>query len=556
MTVRLLLAALVLAVLPAASASAQDLDPSQIFFPVQVTDDLHYTDTYGDCRDGCSRGHLGVDIMTPQMTPVFAAQGGTIAAYRDYCNDEGSYCSYYLLLSGDDGRSYFYVHLNDDTPGRPSGTCDHAGGYDNAVAPRLFDAYQAGQLKGLRVERGEHLGYAGSAGAGCGVDHLHFEVWEGHGWTTHYSDSLNPYPIAKAAQDAGNYWDASWPTPNDPIGRLAGPDRYATSAELSAAAFDSSDTVVLAPGDRFVEALIAAPLAAAMKAPVLLTRGGEAEELVTDTVIEEINRLGATYAVVVGGTDRVGSGLEQELDDATAITADRVRRISGDDESSLSAAVAKEVLSVHGIAVPSSGTKDRDQAQSEGSGTVSPLLAAGTHPKDQGWPDALAASVLAARQLSPVLLTPHDRLDDEIARVLSADGIGEVRVVGGPNTVSEDVVTSIQDLDRSVRRLAGPDRYATALTVADEVVADGALTRDLVVATGQKFPDALAAGPALARTDRTLILVHGSEPLERVRDWVTARAAKIDSVTSAGGKNSVSPTVLLRVGQWAYNEPQ
>jgi putative cell wall-binding protein len=546
---RFLLFVLLLGLVPLAPAYAADVDPSQVFFPVQVTDELSYTDTYGECRDGCSRGHLGVDLMTPQMTPVFAAQSGSIYAYRDYCNEEGTYCSYYLLLAGDDGRSYFYVHLNDDTPGRPSGTCDHAGGYDNAVAPRLFDAYQAGQLKGLRVERGEHIGYAGSAGAGCGVDHIHFEVWNGIGWQTHYSDSQNPYPIVKAAHDAGNYWDASWPTPAVPYDRISGADRYATSAALSKATFDTSDTVVIAPGDEFVAALVGAPLAAAMHAPTLLVRSGSDGQLVPDSIRGEIERLGATYAVVIGGHDRVGPGLEDELVASTGLTRDRIRRIGGADAGELSANVAEQVLAVHGIAVGA-----RSSANAGDGATVAPLLAAGTHPKDQGWPDALAASVLASRQLAPVLLTPHDSLHPAVARVIDADGISEVRISGGPQTVTDGVASAIEDRGVPTRRLAGDDRYATALVVAEEVLADGAALTDLVVATGLKFPDALAAGPALAATDRPMILVHGEQPLDLVRQWVQERAADIETVTAAGGPNTVFEDVLRTVAQWAWTD--
>ena len=190
------------ALLSAAAAATADVDPGRIFFPVREVGSLTYGDSYGDPRGG-GRTHLGVDLMADQMTPVFAARTGEIVDHEDRCDGVGGACTYYLLLRGDDGRMYFYVHLNEDTPGRPAG-CDHAGGVENAFAPRLHDAWRAGELDGLRVRRGEHLGWTGSSGnAGCGVDHLHFEVWEGTDWSTRGSGSLNPYPIVRAARDAG-----------------------------------------------------------------------------------------------------------------------------------------------------------------------------------------------------------------------------------------------------------------------------------------------------------------------------------------------------------------
>ena len=185
------------------AAAAADVDPDEIFFPIQAIDSLTWTDSYGAPRGG-GRRHLGVDLMTGQMTPVFAAEAGEIFDYEDRCDGPGGACTYYLLLRGDDGRMYFYVHLNEDTPGRPAG-CDHAGGIGNAYAPRLHDAWEAGELEGLRIERGEHLGWTGSSGnAGCGADHLHFEVWEGTDWSRRGPGSLNPWPIVNAARKAGN----------------------------------------------------------------------------------------------------------------------------------------------------------------------------------------------------------------------------------------------------------------------------------------------------------------------------------------------------------------
>ena len=199
--------------LASAAAHAAAAEPGTIFFPIQAVESLAYVDSYGDPRGG-GRSHLGVDLMAAQMTPVFAAEAGEVFDYEDGCDAAG--CRYYLLLRGDDGRMYFYVHLNEDTPGRPAG-CDHAGGIENAYAPRLHEAWRNGELRGLEVERGEHLGYVGSSGnAPCRVDHLHFEAWEGSDWSTHRSGSLDPHPIVRAAHEAGHVHGPEWSAGPEP----------------------------------------------------------------------------------------------------------------------------------------------------------------------------------------------------------------------------------------------------------------------------------------------------------------------------------------------------
>jgi putative cell wall-binding protein len=569
---RLILLALAASLVTALPATAADRDPNQAFFPVQVVDGMNYTDSYGDCRSGCSRSHLGVDIMAPQMTPVFAAADGVVYDADGTC-EVGQACSAYaLLVDGYDGRMYFYVHLNNDTPGRPNG-CDRAGGMDNAFAPALVDHYRAhGTMNGYRVTRGEHLGYVGSSGnAGCRVDHLHFEIWQGEGWSGHGwgQGSMNPYPIVKAAQDAGNVWGPEWP--GVPTARIAGADRILTAVELSRTAFDRAQSVVIAPATQYQEALMAAPLAAALGGPVLLA-WPSGEGAVNDELAAEVNRLGAEYAVLVGNTDRLGAEVAEQLAARTNLAAGNIRRLSGPDVATLSANVAEMVLAAHGIAPPAKSTASaspspeptedeadgsddlrdllplmsaKTQASADGgTAAVAPLLAAGSHPSGLGWPDALAASLLGARQVAPVLLTPYDRLHPEVARILESDGIEEVRIVGGTSAVSSDTEAAVVELGRSVRRLAGADRYETALAVAAEVIADGAQLARVALATGLDFPDALAAGPSLADVDRPLVLVHRDVTVDVVQRWLRERSGNIDALDVIGGTNAVTDRVV------------
>ena len=118
--------------------------------------------------------------------------------------------------------------------------------------------------------------------------------------------------------------------------RHAGPSRTHTAAEVSRATHgDGSDAVVLARADAYADALAAAPLAAALDAPVLLT----GPEALDDAAVEEIQRLGATTALLVGELSATVAG---EALDAGITT---VRRIRADDGWATLAAVAVEVAS-------------------------------------------------------------------------------------------------------------------------------------------------------------------------------------------------------------------
>lgn len=113
------------------------------------------------------------------------------------------------------------------------------------------------------------------------------------------------------------------------------------------------------------------------------------------------------------------------------------------------------------------------------------------------FPDALAASAAAGHVGGVVVLTEGGRLPEATRAYLATRGSTPVYAVGGPAAaalagVVPDAVT-----------LAGPDRYATSALVADRFFDAGAVVG---IATGQSFPDALAAGARLGRSGAPLLL--------------------------------------------------
>jgi hypothetical protein len=148
----------------------------EIAFPVQSTE-VSFDDTYTAPRSG-GRIHHATDIMGKKMTPVVAATDGVILFAP---MEEPSY-GYMIMLGGDDGYQYNYVHLNNDTPG----TDDGIGGPEHAYAP--------GIAKGVRVTRGQVIGYLGDSGnAEATDDHVHFEMLDPN------EIVVNPYPYLVAA---------------------------------------------------------------------------------------------------------------------------------------------------------------------------------------------------------------------------------------------------------------------------------------------------------------------------------------------------------------------
>jgi putative cell wall-binding protein len=111
------------------------------------------------------------------------------------------------------------------------------------------------------------------------------------------------------------------------------------------------------------------------------------------------------------------------------------------------------------------------------------------------FPDALAGAPLAIALDAPLLLTPPDRLDPRVGAELARLGVSRVVLLGGPAALAPQVEADLAAAGvPEVRRLGGADRYETAALAAAEVARTTGRPTTVLVASGENFPDALAAG--------------------------------------------------------------
>jgi murein DD-endopeptidase MepM/ murein hydrolase activator NlpD len=128
-------------------------------FPLDPASDCYVLDNFGDCRDGCSRFHEGVDIMGSKGQPVYAVADGLLK--QRYTNT-GTAGWGWTLVDEDNDVTYRYFHCDEDANGL---------------------------IEGDRVSEGDVIGYVGKSGT-FGVDnyHLHFEVRPG-------GTAIDPLPL-------------------------------------------------------------------------------------------------------------------------------------------------------------------------------------------------------------------------------------------------------------------------------------------------------------------------------------------------------------------------
>ena len=245
------------------------------------------------------------------------------------------------------------------------------------------------------------------------------------------------------------------------VSRRAGAGRFETAAAIARSLFPAgAEVAVLASGaDVSPDALVAGPLAHRLGGPLLLTE----RDALPQATAAELSRLGASRVVVIGGTASVGDPVIAALE-GTGLT---VERIAGGSRFDTAARVAVMTGAADRMAYVVSG-------------------------EDRSLVDALAAAGPAAALGAPILFVGDRGVPPETAAALSSLGIERTVVVGGAAAVPEEVAAGLP----APARVAGADRFGTAVAVAADARSRGVSAREVFLARADLFPDALAAGAA------------------------------------------------------------
>ena len=328
--------------------------------------------------------------------------------------------------------------------------------------------------------------------------------------------------------------------------RIGGASRYETAAlladEFVALTGTAPRAVVLASGEdakQGIDALSATFLAGVLGAPVLLT----ARETLPEPTREALARLGAPDVRVMGGPGVVSDAVLAALGAGGAA----VSRVSGTDRYDTAATAAR--LGADAIA---------SYALMEGVGSRrTALLASGTNPAD-----GLSAGPLAYAARVPLLLTSRDQLPAPTAAAVRDLGIGQVVALGGSAAISPAVLAALDAAGVAVLTAAGASRFDTAaillaLASCPQLGPDAAAGEGSAVggfglafadaaqgylANGERFPDALAAGPVAGAALRPLFLTGATTLAAETAGVIGATAAR--SMTAVGLAGAVNDAVL------------
>jgi putative cell wall-binding protein len=290
--------------------------------------------------------------------------------------------------------------------------------------------------------------------------------------------------------------------------RIAGVDRFATSAAISAENFGPDVPVAyIANGYDFPDALSGAPVAVINKAPVLLVQPGSIPEVIKT----ELTRLNPGKIVILGGASAVSDAVSAAL---KAYTTGTVTRVSGVDRFATSAAISAE--------------------------NFAPGVPVAYIANGYNFSDALSGAPVAGIKGAPVLLVSPGSIPDVVKAELTRLNPGKIVILGGASAVSDAVSAALQAYTTgTVTRVSGVDRFATSAAISAADFAPGVPVA--YIANGYNFPDALSGAPVAGIKGGPVLLVEpGSVP-----DVVKAELTRLHpgKIIILGGVSAVSDLV-------------
>jgi putative cell wall-binding protein len=315
--------------------------------------------------------------------------------------------------------------------------------------------------------------------------------------------ALAVLPTARASAQT---YTPVMPTPT----RIAGADRYQTAIAVAQKLYPTTAPIVLiATGQNFPDALAAAPVAAKLGGPLLLT----ATDSLPQEVGAELTSLDPSTVVIVGGEGAVSPAVVSEI--SAAVPTATITPISGADRY----ATAQALI---------------DYAFPNGAPNV--YLATGAN-----FPDALDAAATAGALGEPLILVngSASSINAETVDFMHNLGVRGAVVAGGGGSVSTSIVNQINQLGLLQGEPSGLDRYQTADAIA--ATAFGAIGSNALLATGAQFPDALSAATLAAATDTPLYLSTPTCVPEDTYDSI--QIVTPTAVTLVGGTGALSQGV-------------
>lgn len=159
----------------------------------------------------------------------------------------------------------------------------------------------------------------------------------------------------------------------------------------------------------------------------------------------------------------------------------------------------------------------------------------------EDFPDALGGTELGIDKDCPIFFATKNSIEDTVLAELKRLGVKNVYILGGTGVIGDNAEKTLQDLGYNVERLAGEDRYSTAVAIGQEIVNNGNVST-VFLSNAYGFADALSCSTFTKQQNAVVLLTDKDSippaTMEAIKKW------NIASVIAFGGTGVISDNVL------------
>lgn len=295
-------------------------------------------------------------------------------------------------------------------------------------------------------------------------------------------------------------------TINSKGNRIYGATRYDTTIDVAnklkaKTKVEQFDTVIVASGKDFADALTGSYLAKVTEAPMLVVgTDAESQSKIRGYIGDNVKEGGTVY--ILGGEGAVSKEFESSLDDVA------VKRLGGKTRYETNIQILKEAK-VNAEEV---------------------LICSGAN-----YADALSASAVG----KPILLVGTD-LTDVQRSYLETLKTDKYYIIGGTGAVNKKTAYSLKKYGK-YERIWGINRYETSSALADEFFTGAKIA---VLAYGNNFPDGLSGAPLAFAYEAPLVLASSTNT-NAAQDYVISNGIK--TVITLGGPSLISDNAVNKI---------
>ncbi len=288
--------------------------------------------------------------------------------------------------------------------------------------------------------------------------------------------------------------------------RHEGERRENVAENVAKTHFGDSNKIILVNREKFPDAISATNISQG-RYPVLYTHKGH----VSESTLNLIQSMALDEIYLLGGELSINTAVVNQLKNATGV---KVTRIDGKN---------RYVANVNAI---STHFNQKNHV----------VIASG-----QVYADALYGVSYANTIDAPIVLTRKNYLDLETIELLRDLNASHATIIGGPATVTSAVEDQLSQLRMTHDRIAGQNRYAGSAEVA---LASYTNLENLVVASGEVFPDALVSAPLAQKLNAPILLVRSNQINSIVKSYIKNSLPMINNIYIQGGPQTIAPSLL------------